>query len=60
MEEFLKRELATSKLSCLGRSSGCISNGESYETESGRVFVKCNNDPKVCIIIDNRALLSMV
>ena len=49
MEEFLKRELATSKLRCLGRSSGgCISDGQSYETESGRVFVKYNTDAKVC------------
>jgi len=50
MEEFLKRELATSKLRSLGGSSGgCISNGESYETDSGRVFVKYNTDPKVKI-----------
>ena len=51
MEAFLKRELATSKLRCLGRSSGgCISDGQSYETESGRVFVKHNIEDKVCMV----------
>ena len=48
MEEFLKKELSTSNLGYLGKSGGCISDGKSYETDSGRVFVKYNTDDKVC------------
>ena len=48
MEALLRRELATSKVIALGRSGGgCISEGQSYETDTGRVFVKHNSDPKV-------------
>lgn len=51
MEEFLKRELSTSRLRRLGRSGGgCISDGQSYETDSGKVFVKYNTDSKVKIV----------
>ncbi len=43
MEELLKKELGTSKLvACGSGGGGCISSGESYDTDSGRVFVKIN------------------
>ena len=48
MEEVLKRELCTVELIGLGRSGGgCISDGQSYRTDSGKVFVKYNTDSKV-------------
>ena len=48
MEKLLKAELSVSTLRSLGRpAGGCISNGESYETDSGRIFVKYNGDDKV-------------
>lgn len=47
MEEFLRKELCTTTLRHLGASSGCISNGSSYETDSGNIFVKCNSDSEV-------------
>ena len=43
MEEFLKKELGTSKLvACGSGGGGCISSGDSYDTDNGRVFVKIN------------------
>ena len=48
MEALLRRELVTSRVIALGRSGGgCISEGQSYETDNGRVFVKHNSDQKV-------------
>ena len=48
MEALLKKELPTTALKCLGRGGGgCISNGQSYEVDSGRIFVKHNVDKKV-------------
>ncbi|GCB65612.1 ketosamine-3-kinase isoform X4 [Scyliorhinus torazame] len=44
MESLLKRELNTVALKTLGHAAGgCISQGQSYETDSGRVFVKINH-----------------
>lgn len=44
MEALLKRELATSVLKSTGHSGGgCISEGQSYDTDTGRVFVKINH-----------------
>ncbi|XP_067860398.1 ketosamine-3-kinase-like [Heptranchias perlo] len=44
MESLLKRELNTAVLRELGYAGGgCISQGQSYETDSGRVFVKVNH-----------------
>ncbi|KAM9780570.1 ketosamine-3-kinase [Neosynchiropus ocellatus] len=44
MEAQLKRELGTSMLKSAGHSGGgCISEGQSYDTDSGRVFVKINH-----------------
>ncbi|XP_012695195.1 ketosamine-3-kinase [Clupea harengus] len=44
MEAQLKRELETSMLKATGHSgAGCISEGQSYDTDNGRVFVKINH-----------------
>ncbi|CAK6438660.1 unnamed protein product [Pipistrellus nathusii] len=43
MEQLLRSELRTATLRALGRSSGgCISEGHSYDTDAGPVFVKVN------------------
>lgn len=48
MEAKLKKELGTSMLKCTGHSGGgCISEGQSYDTDSGRVFVKVNHKSEV-------------
>lgn len=49
MEEFLRRELCTRKLVRVGAYSGggCISKVQSYETDTGKVFLKQHSDPKV-------------
>ncbi|XP_062979313.1 fructosamine-3-kinase isoform X2 [Elgaria multicarinata webbii] len=47
MEKLLKAELKTTVLKAFGRSGGgCISQGQSYETDHGRVFVKINSKPQ--------------
>lgn len=48
MEKLLKTELKTSLLKAFGSSGGgCISQGQCYETDHGRVFVKINGKPQV-------------
>lgn len=48
MEAKLKKELGTSTLKSTGHSGGgCISEGQSYDTDSGRVFVKTNHKSEV-------------
>lgn len=48
MEEALRRELGTSVLRATGHSGGgCINQGQSYETDGGRVYVKSNSKPEV-------------
>ena len=48
MEAQLKRELGTGMLKPAGRSAGgCISEGQSYDTDTGRVFVKINHKSEV-------------
>lgn len=48
MEEALRRELGTSVLRATGHlGGGCISQGQSYETDGGRVYVKSNSKPEV-------------
>eukprot|EP00069_Balaena_mysticetus_P017912 bmy_02213T0 len=43
MEELLKRELGCGSVKATGHSGGgCISQGRSYDTDRGRVFVKVN------------------
>lgn len=51
MEEFLRRELGTTKLHRIGAASGFISSGNSYETDSGKVFVKFNGDSEVIRLV---------
>ncbi|XP_028311202.1 ketosamine-3-kinase [Gouania willdenowi] len=44
MEAKLKKELGTSMLKPTGHSGGgCISDGQSYDTDNGRMFVKINH-----------------
>ena len=48
MEELLRKELSATVVKSLGRSSGgCISDGQSFEVDSGRIFVKHNVDKNV-------------
>ena len=48
MEALLRKELSLTVLKPLGRASGgYISDAVSYETDSERIFVKHNVDPKV-------------
>lgn len=48
MEAKLKKELGTTMLKSTGHSGGgCISEGQSYDTDSGRVFVKINHKSEV-------------
>lgn len=48
MEELLKRELGCGSVKATGHSGGgCISQGRSYDTDRGRVFVKVNPKAEV-------------
>ena len=48
MEAKLKKELETSMLKSSGHSGGgSISEGQTYETDAGRVFVKINHKSEV-------------
>ena len=48
MEKLLKKELGTSKLVSFGHAGGgCISDGRSYDTDTGRIFVKVNTKSEV-------------
>lgn len=51
MEYLLKVELCLQTLNTLGApaSGGCISKGQSYNTDKGAIFVKSNPKPEVCI-----------
>lgn len=50
MEAKLKKELGTSVLKSTGYSGGgSISEGQSYDTDSGRVFVKINHKSEVTV-----------
>lgn len=47
MEELLRRELGCGSVKATGHSGGgCISQGQSYDTDRGRVFVKVNAQPE--------------
>uniref|UniRef100_A0A3B3H9V9 protein-ribulosamine 3-kinase n=1 Tax=Oryzias latipes TaxID=8090 RepID=A0A3B3H9V9_ORYLA len=53
MEAKLKKELGTSKLKATGHSGGgCISEGQSYDTDSGKVFVKINHKSEAKLMFD--------
>lgn len=48
METLLKQELGYSSVKATGHSGGgCISQGQSYDTDRGRVFVKVNSKAEV-------------
>lgn len=48
MEMLLKQELGYSSVKASGHSGGgCISQGQSYDTDRGRVFVKVNSKAEV-------------
>ena len=47
-EQTLQKQLNTTKFQGLGHASGnCINEGQSYETDFGKVFVKWNPKPMV-------------
>ncbi len=54
MEELLKRQLCLQCLKPLGgtASGGCISNGQSYQTDTGKIFVKSNDKQQVSLFLD--------
>lgn len=57
MEAKLKKELGTTMLKSTGHSGGgCISEGQSYDTDTGRVFVKINHKSEVLAIISTISL----
>ena len=43
LEEILKKELHTTKCQGLGYANGCINEGQSFDTDHGRIFVKVND-----------------
>ena len=48
MEKLLKAELGAATISCHGSSGGgCISEGSTYNVDSGKVFVKVNRNKEV-------------
>ncbi|XP_029363738.1 ketosamine-3-kinase [Echeneis naucrates] len=53
MEAKLKKELGTTTLKLTGHSGGgCISEGQSYDTDTGRVFVKMNHKSEAKLMFD--------
>ncbi|XP_075936260.1 ketosamine-3-kinase [Anarhichas minor] len=53
MEAKLKKELGTAMLKSTGHSGGgCISEGQSYDTDTGRVFVKINHKSEAKLMFD--------
>ncbi|TNN71511.1 Ketosamine-3-kinase [Liparis tanakae] len=53
MEAKLKKALGTAMLKSTGHSGGgCISEGQSYDTDAGRVFVKINHKSEAKLMFD--------
>lgn len=53
MEAKIKKELGTNVLKLTGHSGGgCISEGQSYDTDTGRVFVKINHKSEAKLMFD--------
>ncbi|MEQ2220781.1 fructosamine 3 kinase [Ilyodon furcidens] len=53
MEAKLKKELGTTMLKSTGHAGGgCISEGQSYDTDHGRVFVKINHKSEAKLMFD--------
>lgn len=50
MEELLRTELCLQTLKVLGgqAAGGCISNGQSFNTDKGAIFVKSSDKDEVC------------
>ncbi|KAL8610891.1 hypothetical protein ACOMHN_056746 [Nucella lapillus] len=56
LTELLKRELNTSKVKFEGRSSGgCISEGQTCDTDNGKVFIKINTKKDARRMFDGEA-----
>lgn len=48
LEEILRKELGTTKCKSLGfASGGCINEGQSFDTDQGKIFVKLNEKSEV-------------
>ncbi|KAM8845165.1 ketosamine-3-kinase [Spinachia spinachia] len=62
MEAKLKKELGCAMLKATGHSGGgCISEGQSYDTDTGRVFVKINHKSEAKLMFDGeRASLEAI
>ena len=59
LEDFLRSQLSTSVLRPLGAAGGgCISDGRSYLTDSGQVFVKHNTKREVGKAIRGRGSIN--
>ncbi|KAK6617464.1 hypothetical protein RUM43_014473 [Polyplax serrata] len=43
MEAYMKEELNLKHLKSVGSLSGCINKGSVYDTDKGKIFVKCNS-----------------
>ncbi|XP_037113184.1 ketosamine-3-kinase isoform X2 [Syngnathus acus] len=53
MEDKLKKELGTATLKLAGHAEGgCISQGQSYHTDTGKVFVKTNHKSQAKLMFD--------
>lgn len=53
MEAKLKKELGTTMLKSTGHAGGgCISEGQSYDTDHGKVFVKINHKSEAKLMFD--------
>ena len=58
MEIFLKEKLNAKALRSIGCSGGgCISEGHSYDTDQGEIFVKTNTNAKVKIYLHVHIIL---
>ena len=58
LEEILREELGTTKCKSLGfASGGCINEGQSFDTDQGKIFVKLNEKSEVRTPKDFRDLL---
>lgn len=59
MEAKLKKELGTVMLRPTGHSGGgCISEGQSYDTDGGRVFVKINHKGEVWLLLTELCIVN--
>lgn len=59
LEEILKKELQTTQCHGLGHAcGGCINEGQSFDTDNGKVFVKVND--KSGVFTKTVTLLSLI